>query len=309
MKFAISIAIFLIVLSSVPLFARQSGASAQAGASAGAGGVQASQSAGASARAGSASAQADSSADAPAQFEPVSCELVNKLDSKSAKAGDAVVVKTREKVRTAEGTLIPKGSRLVGHVTEVEARGQGHAGSSMTIAFDRAELKGGQSLAIHSVIESIAPPVSAASAASIDSDESMGAPLGGGMAEPSRPMGVGRSGGGVVGGTVGAATSNAAGVGSNVGATSDTALQGTSTAVRSTEGIAAGTQATAANGLHGAVEGTGALAMRGSAVPGVALAADATGTTSGTLSASRKDVHLDAGTQMVLAVAAASPAR
>ena len=301
MKLAIAIAALVIVLSSVPLFAQQGSAGTQAGAGAGAGGIAASPSATASA---SGSAQADSSA----QFEPVACELVSKLDSKSAKAGDWVLVKTKDKVITAEGTVIPKGSRLVGHVTDVQTRGEGHEDSRMTIAFDRAQLKGGQSLAIHSVIESIAPPVSMASAASMDSDESMGGQVGGGMAEASRPMGGSRNEGGL-GGTVGAARSNAAGVAPNVGATSDRTLPSTAATVHSTEGLAAETQATAGNGLQGAVEGTGALAMRGSFVPGVALAVDPTGTTSGTLWAPRKNVHLDSGTQMVLGVAVASPAR
>lgn len=309
MKFAISIAIVVIVLSSIPLLAQQASASAQTGAAAQAGSVQASHSGTANAAAGSESAQADSSAGPSAQFEPVNCELVSKLDSKSAKVGDAVVAKTMHKVHTAGGIVIPKGSRLVGHVTDVQAHGEGHADSSMTIAFDRAELKGGQTLAIHSLIESIAPPVSATSAASMDSEESISAPMGGGTAAGSRSMGVSSGGGGLVGGTVGTATANTAGVAPNVGATSDTALQSTAAAVHSTEALAAETQATAGYGLHGAAEGAGALAMRGSAVPGVALAGDATGTTSGTLSASRKNVHLDSGTQIVLGVEAASPSR
>ena len=48
-------------------------------------------------------------------------ELDGKLDSKTAKVGDRVVLKTMDKVQTSDGTVIPRGSRLVGHVTEVQA--------------------------------------------------------------------------------------------------------------------------------------------------------------------------------------------
>ena len=51
----------------------------------------------------------------------VSGELEGKLDSKTAKVGDRVVLKTTEKVQTSDGTVIPRGSRLVGHVTQVQA--------------------------------------------------------------------------------------------------------------------------------------------------------------------------------------------
>jgi hypothetical protein len=49
-------------------------------------------------------------------MSPVNGELVNRLDSKTARAGDSVVVQTRSPVRTADGTEILKGSKLVGHV-------------------------------------------------------------------------------------------------------------------------------------------------------------------------------------------------
>ena len=63
------------------------------------------------------SAQTAGSAAVPAEMRPVNGELVNKLDAKSAKAGDQVVVKTTESVKIADGMVIPKGSRLLGTVT------------------------------------------------------------------------------------------------------------------------------------------------------------------------------------------------
>jgi hypothetical protein len=44
----------------------------------------------------------------------VSGELQDKLDSKTAKVGDSVVVMTKAAVQTADGTEIPKGAMLAG---------------------------------------------------------------------------------------------------------------------------------------------------------------------------------------------------
>ena len=84
-------------------------------------------------QAGANSSAAPSSANSPdaanLQLSPVVGELVNKLDSKSAKTGDQVVVKTTEKATTADGVEIPKGSKIVGHVVDVTAHDNGIGGS------------------------------------------------------------------------------------------------------------------------------------------------------------------------------------
>jgi hypothetical protein len=217
---------------------------------------------------------------------PVNGELVGKLDSKTAKSGDTVVVKTSEAFRTSEGVVVPKGSRLVGHVTEVQAHGSGSQDSHLGIAFDRAEVKGGQSVAMQTVIESVAPPANAVSAnASMDSD-------GVGTLGGAHAMGSGHSGGGLLGGT----TATTAGVGSNLGHT-------VGGSVGAANGLASAS--TAGNGLNGAAGATGSLAAHATAIPGVMLAGAATASTSGVLSASKHNVHLDSGTQMTLGVAGA----
>jgi hypothetical protein len=50
------------------------------------------------------------------QMSPISGELMKKLDSKTVKTGDSVVVQIKTPVKTPDGTAIPKGSKLVGHV-------------------------------------------------------------------------------------------------------------------------------------------------------------------------------------------------
>ena len=99
-------------------------------------------------------------------MSPVNGELVSKLDSKTAKTGDSVVVQTKSSVKTADGTEIPKGSKLVGHVLGAKPSGAGE-NSQVALQFDHIELKGGQSVPVHSQIQSIAPAGGAASASRV----------------------------------------------------------------------------------------------------------------------------------------------
>jgi hypothetical protein len=306
MKTAILLAVASVTLSSLPLALPSNGNAQQVSATAQensqAAGANANQSTNAGATAGAGGAQVNGSAEssAAAEMRPVSAELVSKLDSKSAKTGDAVIVKTTEKVKTADGTVIPKGSRLAGHVTDVQAHGSGHADSSMSIAFERAELKGGQNVAIHSVIQSVAPPASAMAAGALDSDESMSAPMGGGAMGGAHAVGGGRAGGaGLVGG---AASSATGGVASNLGSTPGGAL-------RTTGSVANGATADVGRGVRATEGATGSLATHATGIPGVMLAGDASGAASGTLSASRRNVHLDSGTQLVLGISGATNMR
>jgi hypothetical protein len=121
-----------------------------------------------------------------APMSPVNGELVSRLDSKTAKSGDDVVVRTKAPVKTADGTQIPEGSRLVGHVMAVQPSGTG-TNSEMVLQFDHVELKGGQSLAVHSQIQSIAPPEGMASASGPDAagTGATSAPPAGGTNSPS----------------------------------------------------------------------------------------------------------------------------
>jgi hypothetical protein len=273
-------------------------------------GAQANGAAGSSATAGSLGAGKSSTSGAASASEdmrPVSGELQGKLDSKTAKPGDPVVLKTSDKAKAADGTVIPKGSRLVGHVTDVQSHDSGHADSQMGIVFDRAELKNGQTMVIHSVIQSVGPRTSAIAAGSMDSDDSFGAPMSGGGG--GRAMGSGRAGGGLVGGGGGLVGGAA---GSTVGRTSYATEQAgagvastTSGAVRSTGRVAGDTAAGVGSGAHAVAGSSGSLATHATGFPGVMLAGSASNASSGTFSASKKNIHFDSGTEMQLGIAAA----
>ena len=307
--------------ASLPLLmAQQVDATAQQKASASAAGVNATQSANADANVnvshghadantttnanGSASAH-DNSASASSGgstaempgMSQVAGQLEGKLDSKTAKAGDEVVLRTSQKTKTAEGVVIPKGSRLIGHVTEVQAHSKQQAESHMGLEFDRVELRGGQSMAIHSMIESISPSATAVSAASMADEEALETPMGGG-AVAGGAAGGGRIGGGLVGGATGGAAMASSRAGSGIGSSAGSAMHATS----SVGGEATGNLG---RGVSGAANGASFVGAHASGIQGVMLNGEAANSTSGTLSSANRNIHLDSGTQMVLGIAAA----
>lgn len=218
-----------------------------------------------------------SPASAAGPMSPINGELESKLDSKTAKTGDDVVVKTKSTVKTADGTEIPKGSKLMGHVIAVQPSAAG-ATSQMALQFDRIEIKGGQSLPIHSQIQSIG---SSENTASNSGSPAMSGP-------PAAPAG----GAGMSGGQRGNAGAPPTGSG-------PAAAQGGSDAP------APGT----------VVAQNGNIAIQTTAVPGILLANNAPGQqdprmarASSILLGAKRDIQLDGGTQMVVGVSAAGTA-
>lgn len=86
---------------------------------------------------------------------PVS--LTTSLDSKNQKIGAEVIVKVGGTVKLKDGTAIPRGTKIIGHVTEAKARSGGDAESSLTIAFDTINLSAGKTLAIKGAVQAVAP--------------------------------------------------------------------------------------------------------------------------------------------------------
>ena len=213
---------------------------------------------------------------APAiEMSPVSGELVNNLDSKTAKTGDSVVVQTKSSVKTADGIEIPKGSKLVGHVLAAKPSGAGE-NSQVALQFDHIELKGGQSVPIQSHIESIAP---AGDSAAATAPGAMSGPPAG---ESSNPGMGGNNAGNRASGAPQAAGSDPAAAAGN--------------------GPAAGT----------VVARTGNIVIATTSVPGVLLANNMPGQqdprmaqTSSILLGAKQDIQLDGGTKLVVGVAPA----
>ncbi len=87
----------------------------------------------------------------------IPASLTSSVDAKKKKPGEEVVVKTAGSVRLADGTVISRGTKVVGHVTEAKTRSGGETQSSLGIVFDKINLSDGKTLAITGVIQAFAP--------------------------------------------------------------------------------------------------------------------------------------------------------
>ncbi len=84
-------------------------------------------------------------------------ELTKSLDSKKLKEGDVVTGRIAANVHMKDGTDIPQGSKVTGHVTEAKARSKGDSQSALGIIFDKISLPGDREMAIKGEIQAVAP--------------------------------------------------------------------------------------------------------------------------------------------------------
>jgi hypothetical protein len=246
---------------------------------------------------GSASAQANAGHDTLSDGTTFHSTLTSSLDAKKNKPGDKVEARTTEAVKQNGRVVLPKGTRLEGHVTQVQARSKDDAQSTLGIAFDRAILNNGEEMPLHVGIQALADSRANAQSSMGDDAEMMPAPTmsGGGG-------GGGARAGGVLGGagqTVGAAAGGATSMASNAAGTVGGVATNAGGAVGSTVNGAARTSS-----AIGGLDATGHLTSNSQGVfgiQGLQLASTAANDAEGSLVVSAtRNVHLDSGTQMLL---------
>src|SRR6185437_16320174 len=95
----------------------------------------------------------------------VQAELTKPVDARKNKPGDEVMARTTQDVKSNGYTVLPKGSKIVGHVTEVQARGKGQKESRVAMAFERAVLKNGSQVPMSLTLQAIGSSQANAAAA------------------------------------------------------------------------------------------------------------------------------------------------
>ena len=257
-----------------------------------------------------ASAKADASASANAGGQSAGlqsgttfeAELSKTVEAKKCKPGDRVEAKATKDVKSSSDgqVVVPKGSKIIGRVTEAKARGKGQAESSLGILFEKAVTKDGQEIPLNVVIQAVAASHSTLAAESAAHDTMAMTSTAGSAA------GSGRASGG--GGLVGGVTSTATGA---VGATT-----GAVGGVGQTAGGTLGATTQTAAGVTGAVGGVGGLDTMGNftsnssgvlGLRGLSLQSASAGSASGSVvSSSTQNVRLDSGTRFLLRAAGES---
>src|SRR5258707_1424381 len=75
----------------------------------------------------------------------INAELNSSIDSKKAKPGEQITAHTTEAVRSTDGrAILPKGTKLVGRVTQASARSNGPGEAILAIQVYKAGLEDGQ---------------------------------------------------------------------------------------------------------------------------------------------------------------------
>ena len=218
----------------------------------------------------------------------IDATLANSLDAKKNKPGDRVEARTAQDVKQDGKVVLKKGTRLVGHVTEAQARTKEQAQSQLGIVFDHALTNNGQEIPLNASIQALAAARSSVDAAA-GSDDIVAS--GAGMGSAS---GAARTGGGLMGG-----------VASTAGATAGTVMN----TAGSASGNAGGNlgAATHSTGAVGGLTSMGRLSSNSSGVfglEGLSINSEASSATQGSaIVSSTKNVHLESGTQMLLSVA------
>jgi hypothetical protein len=236
----------------------------------------------------SASAQAGKNSANISSGTTMNATLSQSVDAKKNKPGDQVTAKTTEAVKSEGKMVIPKGSKLVGHVTQCKPRSKDEKESALGIVFDKAILKHGEEIPLNVTIQALAAAQSAASASADADDVAAGAGSG--------ATGVARaSGGGALGSvrsTAGAATGAVTNSAANVGGAATGAVGSTINA------------AGAAGGAVGGLNAAGQLTSNSRGVfglNGLNLSSAASSSTQGSLiTSTSRNVHLDSGTQVLL---------
>jgi hypothetical protein len=105
------------------------------------------------------SAQDSAAADTPVQGTLLTVELLTRLDAKKCKVNDRVDTRTVKALLVHGQIVVPRDTKIIGHVTEAKADGKGSPGSRVAIAFDRMLLKNGHDVPLVMTIRAIAPPL------------------------------------------------------------------------------------------------------------------------------------------------------
>lgn len=94
---------------------------------------------------------------APGSIIPV--RLAKTVDAKKAKQGDEVIGTVPGDLKATSGqVIVPKDTKVVGHITEAQKRSKEQKESQLGIAFDHMQMRNGQAVQIPMSIQAIVAP-------------------------------------------------------------------------------------------------------------------------------------------------------
>jgi len=209
---------------------------------------------------------------APGTVIPV--ELSKSLDSKKSKANDKIEAKISMDVLSHGQIVVPRNSKVVGHVTEAKAHSKESPESMVGVAFDRIIMKDGHDLPLQAAVQAIGRPLQSSPTFTGGGNEPMSGTAGG--MPPSGGSSRGSMGGTTTGGPTYPSSYPTYPTGSASGSPSDN------------------TGSTASSVTPLGPTSQGVIGIRG-------LSLNSSGQAS-VVASSSENVHLDSGTQLILRV-------
>jgi hypothetical protein len=137
-----------------------------------------------------------SAPETPPRFAPgtvIPVELTKSVDAKKVKSGDGVEARVTQDLKAENGqVIVPKDTKVMGHVTEAQPRNKEQKESQVGIVFDHAVMKNGSDVAMPMSIQAIIGP---AALNPPSNNASAGAPGESNRTSPSTGMPSGSAGG------------------------------------------------------------------------------------------------------------------
>jgi hypothetical protein len=209
-------------------------------------------------------------------------QLQSSVDVRKNKVGDEVVLKTTKSIKQGGEVVVPKGTNLVGRITEIQQKTKETSGSKIGMIFDRLEGKN-LDVPINASIISVVTAQGNAAAGDLFSTDVSGSSSTSGRAS----SGNGSSSGGLLGG---------------VGSTAGGLLNTTTQTVGSVAGTATNTVGSVAGTATNTVGST--TGTLGRTVNGLQISQSVSGSasSSSTISSQNKNIKLDKGATFQLMV-------
>ena len=119
----------------------------------------------------------------------IAAELSKSLDAKKAKAGDKVEAKTAVDLLSQGKIVIPRNTKIIGHVTDAKAHSKESPDSMVGIAFDRISMKDGHDVPIQAAVQAIGRPLQSAALSNSTGVDNTGMPSAGAPSTAGGGMG------------------------------------------------------------------------------------------------------------------------
>jgi hypothetical protein len=207
-------------------------------------------------------------------------QLQSMIDVRKSNVGDEVILKTTKSIKQNGEVIVPKGTNLIGRITEVKRKTKDDATSRVGMIFDRIQGKN-LDVPLNASIVSIATAQASTAAGDLFASDISGSSSTSGSASAGRSS----SGGGLLGGA-------------------GSALGGVANTTTSTVGRVAGTAVNTVGQTTGAVVNTAGSTAGGlgNTVKGLHISQSASGSAQSTsmISAQGKDVRIEKGASFQL---------